>query len=80
MVSAQPGMAWIRQGGRVFSVRPGDDLPGLGLVRDVTWSQGRWAVVGDNGETLLTAGAPTPASRDAGKAPFARDMIFGPNN
>ena len=76
-MSAQAGLAWIRQGGRVFSVRPGDDLPGLGLVRDVVWRDGRWAVIGDSGETLLTNGAQAAAG---GKAPFTRDMIFGPGD
>src|SRR5271163_4679348 len=29
-VSAQPGLAWLREGTRIFSIRRGDVAPGLG--------------------------------------------------
>ncbi len=80
LVSAQAGLAWVRAGGRIFPVRPGDELPGLGLVRAVAWGDGRWTVIGDDGAPLLTSGPPAPAKDGSGKAPFSRMMIFGPDN
>jgi hypothetical protein len=78
VVAAQLDFAWVRQGARVFAVRPGDLVPGLGRVGAITLREGRWTLIGDAGATLLSSAEPRVAT-DA-RAPFARRMIFGGEN
>jgi hypothetical protein len=49
--SAQPGQAWLSQGGsaELRRVQPGDKVPGLGTVVSVRMSAGRWLVEGTQG-------------------------------
>jgi hypothetical protein len=54
-VSARPNHAWVRAGSRIFAVHPGDVLPNLGKVAAIRWSDDRWVILGDHGETLLSS-------------------------
>jgi hypothetical protein len=73
IVAARADFAWVREGARIFAVRPGDVLPRLGRVSAVMRREGRWTIVGDAGTALVsgTAAAPEPGG------PFARRLIFG---
>ncbi len=77
LIAAEFGFAWVREGARIVSVRPGDSLPGLGRVSAIARREGRWTLVGDGGAVLLSS-PDTPAAADA-RSPFARSMIFGPD-
>jgi hypothetical protein len=76
LVAAQPDFAWIRDGERIFAVRPGDVAPRLGRVVAITRRDGRWILVGEGGVTLLSSGDPAPNADP--RATFGRRMIFGP--
>jgi hypothetical protein len=76
LVSAQPGVAWLREGTRIVAVRQGDMAPGLGRIVDIVQRDGRWFLIGDSGTTLLSR--EPPATKDGPtRAPFNRRMIFG---
>lgn len=75
LVSAQPGVAWLREGSRILAVRPGDVAPGLGRIVEIVQRDGRWFLIGDSGTALLSSEA--PAVKDSARAPFTRRMIFG---
>ena len=80
LVGAEPGFAWLREGDRVFSVRPGDQVARLGKVRAVEEVEGRWTVFGDGGSELISsASAASLAAAPAKPPPFAHRMILGPN-
>ena len=75
-VSAQPGLAWLREGSHIVAVRPGDVRAGLGRIVDLTQRDGRWFLVGELGTALLSS--EPPAAKDgSARAPFNRRMIFG---
>jgi len=76
LVSAQPGIAWLREGTRIVAIRQGDVAPGLGRIVDIIQRDGRWFLVGDAGTALLSREPPT-ASAGPARAPFRRRMIFG---
>ena len=75
-VSAQPGLAWLREGSRIVAVRPGDVRPGLGRIVDVAQRDGRWFLIGESGTALLSS-EPPAAKEGPARAPFNRRMIFG---
>jgi hypothetical protein len=77
IVAAQANIAWIRVGGRIFAVRPGDDAPGLGPVAAIVLKDGRWRVVDQTGATLLSSAAPEAEAEARAPRPFSRRMIFG---
>jgi len=80
LVSAQSTLAWVRVGTRILAVKPGDTLPGLGVVRAIAWDSGRWTLVGDNDAPLLRSGGPATTARSGSAPPFSRQMIFGSPN
>ena len=76
LVGAQSSFAWLREGNRIFAVRPGEDVPRLGRVAAIRQVEGRWTLLDDKGDTLLAGGvielaAPSPERR------FDKRMIFG---
>lgn len=75
-VSAQPGLAWLREGSRIVAVRPGDVRAGLGRIVDVAQRDGRWFLIGESGTALLSS-EPPAAKEGSARAPFNRRMIFG---
>jgi hypothetical protein len=48
------GRAVVQSQRGIFDVMPGVDLPGLGLVREITERDGRWVVITQNG-TIIPA-------------------------
>ena len=75
LVSAQPDVAWLREGSRIVAVRPGEMAPGIGRVVEILQREGRWFLIGDSGTALLSSDPPAAESRS--RAPFSRQMIFG---
>ena len=75
MVAAQSDFAWVRDGSRIFAVRPGDELPGLGHVDAIVSRGGRWLLIGNAGAPLLSSGGLELAGSP--RAAFERRMIFG---
>ena len=76
LVSAQPGLAWLREGSRIVAVRPGDVRPGLGRIVEVAQRDGRWFLIGESATALLSS-EPPAAKQGPARAPFNRRMIFG---
>jgi hypothetical protein len=75
LVSAEPGIAWLREGTRIVAIRQGDMAPGLGRIVDIVQRDGRWFLIGDSGTALLSR--EPPAARDGpAREPFSRRMIF----
>jgi hypothetical protein len=75
MVGAELGFAWVREGTRVFAVRPGDTIERLGRVTAIVRRDGHWALMGDAGAVLLTSEYAEPTTDKSTR--FARPMIFG---
>jgi hypothetical protein len=78
ILAVEPDMAWLTRGGEIRAVKPGDVAPGLGRVASITRREGRWVLLGDDGQTLLKGDPQAP--KDVGRggdSPFARRMIFG---
>ena len=76
LVSAQPGVAWLREGTRIVAIKQGDVAPGLGRIVDIVQRDGRWFLIGDSGTALLSR--EPPAAKDGpAREPFNRRMIFG---
>jgi hypothetical protein len=75
LVGAEPRFAWLREGNRIFAVRPGDDLPRLGRVAAIEQRDGRWELLDEKGATLI-AGALVDLAPSAGGR-FDKRMIFG---
>lgn len=75
LVSAQPGLAWLREGSRIVAVRPGDVAPGLGRIVEVSQRDGRWFLIGESGTAPLSNDPPAVKAGSA-RAPFNRPMIF----
>ena len=73
LVAAQWDFAWVREGSRIFAVRPGDDVPRLGHVNAILFRQGRWILFGEAGKALLTSDGDAGVQK---RPPFARQMIF----
>jgi hypothetical protein len=79
-VAAHADLAWLRQGMRIFAVRPGDEIPGIGRVKQIAHREGHWALVGADGAALLIGGAHGASDTSSARSPFARRMIFGADN
>jgi hypothetical protein len=76
LVSAKPDRAWLRSGPRIIAVHPGDDVPRLGKVKEIAWSDGHWSLIGESGAALLSSGeAAAPPSQRA-PALTQKRMIF----
>ncbi len=75
LTGAQPGLAWLREGDRFFAVSPGDEVPRLGRVAAIEPRDGRWALIGERGETLIAGAAVEIADPTGGR--FDKRMIFG---
>ncbi len=75
LVGAQPQFAWLREGNRIFSVRPGEEVPRLGRIAAIVERDGRWTLVDSKGAALIVSGQPE-LSPSAG-AKFGKRMIFG---
>jgi hypothetical protein len=75
LVGAKPTYAWLRQGNRIFAVRPGDDVPSLGHVAGIEQRDGRWTLVDDKGATLIVSALADLAPSEGGR--FGKRMIFG---
>jgi hypothetical protein len=75
LVGAQAEFAWLREGNRIFSVRPGQEVPRLGRVAAIVERDGRWTLVNSKGEELLVSGQPELSPSASGK--FDKRMIFG---
>ncbi len=55
-ISAGMDRAWVRDGDRIFAVHIGDNVPNLGKIEDIVWTDGHWALIGANKVTLLASG------------------------
>jgi hypothetical protein len=75
LVGAKPTYAWLREGNRIFAVRPGDDVPRLGHVSAIEQRDGRWALVDDHGRALIVSALAEIAPSEGGR--FDKRMIFG---
>jgi hypothetical protein len=75
LVGAQPQFAWLRDGNRIFSVHPGDEVPRLGRVAAIEQRDGRWTLVDDKGAALLVSGVAELPESAGGR--FDKRMIFG---
>jgi hypothetical protein len=75
LVGAQASYGWLREGDRIFAVRPGDDVPRLGHVAAIEQRHGRWALVDAKGAELIASSMVEPSSEGGGL--FDRRMIFG---
>lgn len=77
IVGAAPGFAWVRIGSRVVSVRPNDNMPPFGAVREIRRVDNRWVIFGNGGvELMSSASAPTLADIP-GKAPAGHKLVLG---
>jgi len=74
LVGAQARFAWLREGNRIFAVRPGDDVPRLGHIGAIERRDGRWALIDENGATLIESALAELAPSPGGK--FDKRMIF----
>lgn len=52
--AAQPGKAWVSKPGQrdMQGVQVGESLPGIGRITAITYQNGRWAVLGTQGQVL----------------------------
>ncbi len=75
LVAAQADLAWLREGSRIFAVKPGQSVPRLGLIASIAKSKDRWTLLDAAGVPLIL-GARVELSTTA-SSPFARPMIFG---
>lgn len=75
LVGAKPTYAWLREGNRIFAVRPGDDVPRLGHIAGIEQRDGRWTLVDDHGRTLIVSALAEIAPTEGGR--FDKRMIFG---
>jgi hypothetical protein len=71
IVAARADRVWLSIDGVIRSARLGDDLPRVGRIAAIVPRDGGWALVGDNGATLLTV-----TKRANGASLLARERIF----
>ena len=79
IVGAAPGFAWVRFGARVMSVRPGESLPSLGVVRDIRREDNRWVILGVGGTELLSSASAATLLELPSKAPIGHKLVLGGN-
>ena len=75
LVGAQARFAWLREGNRIFAVRPGEDVPRLGRIAAIEQRDGRWTLVDENGAPMIISAIPDLAPSAGGR--FDKRMIFG---
>ena len=75
LVGAQPQFAWLREGNRIFSVHPGEEVPRLGRVAGIVERDGRWTLVDDKGAELIVSTRTELPASEGGR--FDKRMIFG---
>lgn len=71
IVAARADRAWVRVGGVIRTVFPGDDVPEVGRIAAIAPRGEGWALIGAKGETLLTV-----PDRAGGAALLERKRIF----
>jgi hypothetical protein len=76
LISAGMDRAWVRDGERIFAVHIGDDVPNLGKIEDIVWTDGHWALIGANNITLLASGEAAAPKKNGAGAFQQRKMIF----
>ena len=76
LISAGMDRAWVRDGNRIFAVHIGDDVPNLGKIEDIVWTDGHWALIGANNITLLASGEAAAPKKNGAAAFQQRKMIF----
>jgi len=74
LVGADLRFAWLREGNRIFAVRPGDDVPRLGHVGAIEQREGRWVLLDEKGATLIVGALVDLAPSACGR--FDKRMIF----
>jgi hypothetical protein len=75
LVGAQERFAWLREGNRIFPVRPGEEVPRLGHIAKIEKREGHWTLVDDKGKPLLVSAVADLMPSAGGK--FDKQMIFG---
>ena len=75
LVGARETYAWLREGDRIFAVRPGDDVPRLGRVAGIERRDGRWALIDGRGATLIVS--PIAEDPPAGSREQRRMILTG---
>jgi hypothetical protein len=75
LVGAQASFAWLREGNRIFSVRPGEEVPRLGRVAAIEQREGRWTLVDEKGAALIVSPIADLGPPAGGR--FGKRMIFG---
>jgi hypothetical protein len=71
IVAARADRVWLKIDGNIRPAVPGDDIPGLGRIGAIVPRDDGWALLGDNGETLLAVD-----KRANGASLFTRNRIF----
>jgi hypothetical protein len=75
LVGAKESYAWLREGNRIFAVRPGDEVPRLGHVASIQRREGRWALIDDKGAALIASAVSELEPSADGH--FDKSLIFG---
>ena len=75
LVGAKETYAWLREGNRIFAVRPGDDVPRLGHIGAIARQGDRWAILDEKGATLIVSAISEIAPSADGR--FDKKLIFG---
>jgi hypothetical protein len=57
IIRGQQDLVWMRRGGIIRAVRPGDVVPGLGRVGSIEQRRGGWALLDASGAILLASDA-----------------------
>ena len=76
LISAGMDRAWVRDGDRIFAVHIGDNVPNLGKIEDIVWTDGHWALIGANKVTLLASGEAAAPKKNGGGTFQQKKMIF----
>jgi len=71
IVAARSDRVWLIIGGKIRSASPRSDVPGVGRIGAIVRRDGGWALLDDNGTTLLTV-----AKEANGAQLFSRSLIF----
>ena len=77
LISAGMDRAWVRDGDRIFAVHIGDNVPNLGKIEDIVWTDGHWALIGANHAPLLASGEAAAPKKNGAAAFQQKKMILG---
>lgn len=77
LISAGMDRAWVRDGDRIFAVHIGDDVPNLGKIEDIVWTDGHWALIGADKVALLASGEAAAPKKNGAGGLHQKKMIFG---